>query len=86
MHKSIRALQKVSSVTRINFGIKESDAHSTTTRISKRQLFLNQQAARIDNVYLSIASSSIRDGHIETRTRRKEYRMVASHKFAIRQC
>ena len=30
-------------------------------RISKRQSFLNQQAARIDNVFLSIASSSIRD-------------------------
>ena len=54
-------------------------------RISKRQLFLNQQTARIDNVFLSITSSSISDGHIETRTGRKEHRMVGSHKFKIRQ-
>ena len=55
-------------------------------RSSKRQLFLNQQTARVDNVFLSITSSSIRDGHIETRTERKEHRMVRSHRFKIRQC
>ena len=53
---------------------------------SKGQVFLNQQAVRIDNVLVSIASSSVRDGHVETSTGRKEHRMVGSHKFKIRQC
>ena len=52
----------------------------------QKQLFLNQQTARVDNVSLSITSSSTGDGHIETRTGRKEHGMVGSHKFKIREC
>ena len=87
MHKSIRALQKVSQRHTQKFRNQRIRCtFHNNMRISKRQWFLNQQTARVDNVFLSITSSPIRDGHIETRTGRKEHRMVGSHKFKIRQC
>ena len=55
-------------------------------RISKKQLFWSQQTARVDNVFLSITSSSIRDGHVETRTGREEHCMVVAHQFKLLQC